>query len=341
MNPHTLGDPLTFALIDATAGPSPDCPAESRYATPIANTPLICHVFDELAKTGIRQARIIAAPSVSEDLGRALGQGGSRGIVVTYVNTPVVDSRHLVLAELELALSQQPVLLHPGDCLFGSQLKDMHERFSTGDVDSVLPAQASVGSRRDSADRRLSDTVVVLGPGTRPLFGDLLSSTRQEDDLIETLLHSDCRLAVCEQTEHWYYSDSTEDLLAANRMMLDSLPALPCETDFSDDNQLQGRVHISPAACVSNCVVHGPVSIDAHAVVEDSFIGPYTSIGPDTILCGTEIDNSMVLKGAEVRHPGSRIEASIIGERARVIRSFALPKGLHLRLGSDSRVTFS
>jgi glucose-1-phosphate thymidylyltransferase len=124
-------------------------------------------------------------------------------------------------------------------------------------------------------------------------------------------------------------------------MLLDSLPAPPPETSFSDDNQVHGRVVIDPGAWVSNCVLHGPIAIDGRAVVEDSFIGPYTAIGSDAVLSGAEIDNSMVLTGAEVRHPGARIESSIIGERSRVVRSFDLPKGLHMRLGPDSRVTFS
>ncbi len=46
-----------------------------------------------------------------------------------------------------------------------------------------------------------------------------------------------------------------------------------------------------------------------------------------------------MLPFAEVRHPGMRIEASIIGERASVSRKFELPKGLHLRLPPGSQVT--
>jgi glucose-1-phosphate thymidylyltransferase len=246
-----------------------------------------------------------------------------------------------MLAELEQALSRGPVLLHPGDCLFRSQVASMRERFDAGDVDSVLPQQASVDSAGDLSARRVSDTVLVLGPATRPLLADLLSARGDPAGLIDRLLHSEFRLAVCEETEHWNYSETTEALLAANRMMLDSLPVPAAETSFSDGNQVHGRVAISEGAVVSNCVLHGPVAIDARAVVEDSFIGPFTAIGADTVVSGAEIDNTMVLSGAEVSHPGFRIEASIIGERCRVVRTFDLPKGLHMRLAPDSRVTFS
>jgi glucose-1-phosphate thymidylyltransferase len=335
---------MDFAIVDATVGHTeqPLCsPGRSRYTTPIANLPLICHVFDELAGSGIDQARVIAGPGVRDDLERILGRGRQWGVELSYSDAPGSERRTTVLSEIEQALDRGPVLLHPGDCLFRSQVTAMRERFRAGDVDSVLPEQASGTPVRSPSDRRVSETLLVLGQATRPLFGDLLSPASDGEDLIETLLHSDCRLAVCELTEQWCYNDSTEALLAANRMMLDALALSPVNDDVSDENQIHGRVTISPNARISNSVVNGPVAIADRAVVDDSFIGPYTAIGPGAVLSGTEIENAMVLSGAKIRHPGFRIEASIIGEGSHVARSFALPSGLHMRLGPDSRVTFS
>jgi glucose-1-phosphate thymidylyltransferase len=335
---------VNLAIIDATAGDAgqPLCvsPA-SRYATPIANTPLIGHVFDELAAGGIEEVRVITQPDVRRDLGRILGAGRTWGVEVSYVDATENDGRYTVLAEVEQALARGPVLLHPGDSLFRSQVGTMRERFRAGDVDSVLPEQASIEPLRSPEARRASDTILLLGPATRPLVGDLLSPKSEGEDLVATILHSDCRLAVCEQTEHWAYSESTEALLAANRMLLDGLPDPGEHDSFGRDNRIHGRVSISPHAFLSNSVIYGPVSIDDRAIVEDSFIGPYTAIGTDAIVSGTEIDNAMVLLGAEIRHPGLRIESSIIGERSRVTRGFELPKGMHLRLGPDSRISLT
>ena len=122
-------------------------------------------------------------------------------------------------------------------------------------------------------------------------------------------------------------------------MVLDDLPVPVVDGSFPDHNEVHGRVAISPRARVSNCTLHGPVVIDDDASVEDSFVGPYTAIGRGATVVGTELDNTMVLPFAEVRHPGMRIEASIIGERASVSRKFELPKGLHLRLPPGSQVT--
>jgi glucose-1-phosphate thymidylyltransferase len=351
---------VNLAIIDVAAdrhGQPHGLSGVSRYLTPIANLPLICHVFDELAGSGIDRARIIASAGLRTELDRVLGGGRSWGVEVSYAEAPDLDGRTVVLAEIRQALSEGPVLLHPGDCLFPGQVAVMRERFDGGDVDLVLLAQEPgapprIGRKESSAlppiaprgsqgPGRICDTAVILGPATRDVLGELLSPSLDGRDLIEYLVGSDCRLGVCELAEHWCYSDSTEALLAGNRMLLDALPVPAVHGSFGDRNQVHGRVAVSPEAQVSGSTVHGPVVIDDGAIVEDSFIGPYTAIGRDATVSGTEIDNTMVLAGAEVRYPGYRIEASIIGERASVSRSFDMPKGLHMRLGPDSRVTLS
>lgn len=184
-------------------------------------------------------------------------------------------------------------------------------------------------------------TPVMLGPRTRAILDDSTPNNRDAHGLAEMMLAAGYRVAMCEAAEQWHYSDSTERLLAANRMVLDELSVPGFDGSFPEDNEVHGRVAISPRARVSNSTLYGPVVIDRDAVVEDSYIGPYTAIGQGATVSGTELDNTMVLPFAEVRHPGSRIEASIIGERASVSRSFELPKGLHLRLRPGSHVTLS
>jgi glucose-1-phosphate thymidylyltransferase len=92
---------------------------------------------------------------------------------------------------------------------------------------------------------------------------------------------------------------------------------------------------------VSDSKLRGPALIGAGAVVRDSFIGPYTSIGAGAVVIGVEVDNAMILAGAEVRYPGPRIEGSVIGERAVVSRTLSLPRAVHLRLPADSQVTLT
>lgn len=331
---------MSLAIVDATADHATgfSLGAASCYLAPIANMPLICHVFDELAGGGVDRAMIIARPDARHDLEEVLDGGKSWGIEVSYAEASETDHEQAVLTQTREALSSEPVVVYPADCLFPGQVAAMHNRFAEGDVDCVLVAMAHSNG---AAESRVVTTPVTLGQRAQAMLAEPTSRSLDPRGLAERLLAAGCRVAVCEAAEQWQYDDSTERLLAANRMVLDALPVPAVNGTFPGENEIHGRVGIDPSARVSNSTLRGPVVMDRDAVVEDSYIGPYTAIGQGATVIGSELDNTMVLPFAEVRHPGARIEASIIGERASVSRSFALPKGLHLRLAAGSRVTLS
>lgn len=331
---------MSLAIVDAVAEPlrAPSVDATSPYLASIANVPLIGHVFDELAVGGVRRALIVARADARRELEAVLEGGRSWGVEVSYSDAPEADGEEAVLTHTRRALSSGPVLVYPADSLFPGQVAAMRNRFSQGDVDCVLLAP---GSGSSSPRSRMFTTAVMLGPGTETILGETLAQRRDPEGLAQKLLTSDCRVAVCPAAKQWHYSDSTERLLAANRMVLDELAVAELDDSFHEHNEIHGRVSIGHGARISNSTVIGPVAIDREATIEDSYVGPYTAIGRAAAVSGSELDNTMVLPFAELRHPGMRIEASIIGEGTSVSRSFELPKGLHLRLTPGSQVIVS
>jgi glucose-1-phosphate thymidylyltransferase len=336
-----VGEQVSLAIVDAVAEHVGESGFEtnSRYVASIANLPLIWHVFDELAQGGVERALIIARAGVRRDLEQVLEGGRSWGLEVAYSEVGDANGQQTVLARTRESLASGPVLVYPADCLFPGQVAAMRDRFAAGDVDCVMLTETPPES--SSPGSRMFSTAAMLGPRTGESLGDLMSRGGDTRGVVETLLGGGCRVAVCEAAKQWYYSDSTERLLAANRMILDDLPVPAADGTFSDHNEVHGRVAISPHARVSNSTLHGPIVIDDDAIVEDSFVGPYTAIGRGAKVIGSDLDNSMVLTMARIEHPGYRIQGSIIGEGASVLRSYELPKGLHMRLAPGSSVSFS
>ncbi len=333
---------MTLAIIDATiedAGPPFTVRRSSRYATPIANSPLITHVIADVTAGGASNARIMTTTAHRLDLERMLS-ASIHGFEVSYGVVSTGSERVAVLSELAQALSSDPVLFHPGDVLFREQISAMLDRFASGDVAAVVPSRGAGEGSADSNAQHVSYQPVLLGPETRPLVESLLASADGED-LVDALHRSEHRLAESETSGGWRYGTSTGALLEANRLILDALGPTSEKGPSGENNEFHGRVSVSSQASISNCVIYGPVAIADRAVLEDTFVGPYTAVGPDTMLSGAEIDNAMVLAGAEIRHPGSRIASSIIGERARIRRTFELPKGLHVSLPAGSSITLS
>ncbi len=307
---------LTTALVDA-AHSEPD----RRCLMAIADRPVIEHVLDDLARHGITNAVILTAPGHELELRRSV----SCEMSVSYCERGPEGAAAGLLAHLRRTASEDPLLVHPGDCLFPDAVPALSERFTDGHGDvAVLSAAGRAAA--------------ILGAATWPGLAELSPRELSAEAGLISLAGERSRVVVCDAGEHWCYSDSTEQLLIANRMILDRLPALVSAPNVSDDSRVDGRVRISATAHVSGSTVRGPAVIGDGAVVEDSFVGPYTTIGAGATISGAELDYTMVLAGAEVRHPGHRLEASVIGELASVSRSFALPKGLHMRLGPGSRI---
>ena len=71
-----------------------------------------------------------------------------------------------------------------------------------------------------------------------------------------------------------------------------------------------------------------------------SYIGPFTSVAEDCAIADSEIEYSIVLRGASIRGV-RRIEASLIGHDVEVTPAPRVPKAHRLVLGDHSKVQIS
>jgi NDP-sugar pyrophosphorylase family protein len=138
----------------------------------------------------------------------------------------------------------------------------------------------------------------------------------------------------------WRYDGTIDGVLEANTAALDRLKRGRIGADLSSAS-VQGRVSIHPTAVLEGAKILGPVSIGPEARLVETYVGPYTSIGAGVELEGVEIEHSIVLPRAQIRYPGRRIEASLVGERAQIGRDYTLPSALRLRVGPDADIQLS
>jgi glucose-1-phosphate thymidylyltransferase len=136
----------------------------------------------------------------------------------------------------------------------------------------------------------------------------------------------------------WQYGGSAQDLLDANREILDRRAIAPPQGHWPE-TRLEGRVDVHPTARLRGAVVRGPAVIGAGATVVDAYVGPYTAIGEDATVENAEVEGSMLLDRASLCNVGVRIEASILGRGATVSRDFRLPRAMRLLVGAGAQVT--
>ncbi len=107
-------------------------------------------------------------------------------------------------------------------------------------------------------------------------------------------------------------------------MVLESVESVQ-RGDADEASELIGRVAIEEGARVTGSRIVGPVVIGAGTQVTGSYIGPFTSVADGCAIVDSEIEYSIVLRGASIRGV-RRIEASLIGHDVEVTPAPKVPR---------------
>jgi glucose-1-phosphate thymidylyltransferase len=209
---------------------------------------------------------------------------------------------------------------------------------------AVLDDQGQVVRLVEKPQEWISDLALVgvylFGPSLHDVIAGLHPSARGEyeiTDAIQGLIERGLRVQAQSVRGWWKDTGKAEDLLDANRLVLSQIRRyLQGE---SLDSQIVGEVITEPGCQIIRSLVRGPAHIAAGAVIEDSYVGPYTSIGGDARIIRSELEYSIVMNQAVLRDLPYRVDASVIGQGVQVHRSEASRKHtLQLVLGDGSRV---
>lgn len=95
----------------------------------------------------------------------------------------------------------------------------------------------------------------------------------------------------------WLDTGKKDDILEANRAVLDAYARLEIRGEVDARSHLSGRVEIGAGTVVKNSVVRGPSVIGRYCVVENCFIGPFTAVGSNCRLYRARPENLPPLWG--------------------------------------------
>lgn len=324
----------------------------SRYAMPLANRALVRYAAEALVASGVEDVAVAVSPATIEDVHDILGDGGTFGARFRYLELQSSDTAlGTISAARELLGTEHAMLVHSGDALVAGGLDEALAEFARSRPDVMMvcgrshayPAAAMAGARgpgrRDEGFGGLdhvAPAAIVSAETLRELDG-FSADTDTLGGTVAALAEAGIRVADLALDGCWCYVADSDHLLEANRMILDELPHQPLEGEL-ESVRIEGRVAIHPTARLERTTVRGPAVIGGGADLTDTFIGPYTSIGAAVSLEGAEIDHSIVLSGASIRHLGQRIEASVIGTGAEVARDYGMPTAVRLQIGRRSAV---
>ena len=311
----------------ATDRPWPSVRSGPKHLVPVANRPILFHNLEALRTAGLLEVTIAADDDSAGAIVAAVGDGSAWGLSVRYTPWRPDSGIGGALSTALDFIADEPVLVQPADALHRDLIHPRIAAFARDRLDAVALRIGAGGE--DSAFggymfSRRAVSMVLDEPGD-PVIGVRRSGGQVRVESIEAF--RPCH-------------GGQERLLDANRWMLEQLKAEANASAFPT-SQIQGAVLIHPDAVLEHTLVRGPAIIGARARLSHAYVGPYTSIGPDVRIDGSQIEHSIVLEGASLLNVGTRLDSSVIGRNARVGRTFGQTTSMRLSVGEGAEVTLS
>lgn len=332
----------------------------AKQMVPIANKPIVFYALEQLVEAGITDISIIITPETGDQIRAAGGDGSRFGARLNYITQLQPGGIAQAIGIAREAMGDSAFVVYLGDNFLTDGIVPFVHAFDASDADATIvlkqvPDPREFGVAEFDGERLVrvvekpavppSDLAVIgiymFTPRVFDAIADIKPSARGEleiTDTIQWLLDHGSEVRAEVVAGEWIDTGKHDDLLAANRIVLERLPHDTAHGRIDEQSKIHGRVMLEPGSEIVNSIISGPAIIGARTRIENSYIGPFTSIDHDCSVVESEIAGSVVLENTAIKHLGHRIEHSLIGRDVELIGDDRKPRGYQLILGDFSRV---
>jgi glucose-1-phosphate thymidylyltransferase len=332
----------------------------SKQLIPVANKPILYYVVEQVIAAEIRDIGIIISPETGQVIKDVVGDGSRWSAQITYV----LQSEPLGLAHAVKTaqgfLGDSAFLMFLGDNLIQGGVRNFVEEFRANKVDALVllkevadPRLFGVAELNEKGEitrivekpREPKTNLAVPGVylftrDVHQAIDRIKPSWRGEleiTDTIQQLIDSGKKVRSHILTGWWLDTGKKDDLLEANRIVLDEFMKRDLRGEIDVCSQVAGRVEVGEGTHIADSVIRGPASIAEGCQVKNSFIGPFTSIGAGTVIEYSSIEHSVILERCRLLGM-ERLADSVIGRCTEVTKGAQNLKAVRLFVGDDARV---
>lgn len=332
--------------------------SQQKQLIPIGNKPILFYGIEDLIKANVKDIGIIIGPNKEQVINTVKGRKWDANIEFIEQEKPL-GIAHTIKISKDF-IGDEPFIMYLGDNILKEGVVDHVENFKNSDCEgSILlmktnnPENFGVAVLNDKNEiirliekpKDPPSNYVVIGvylfrskifdavDNIKPSKRGLLEIT----DAVQWLIDKGYLVKSSFVTKWWKDTGMPKDILHANRLIIDDIESL--NNGKVVDSQIKGRVRIGKGTVIEkNSTIKGPVIIGNNCRISDSYIGPYTSIGDNSEIIGSEIEDSVVLDRVKIKNSG-RIIDSLIGRDAKIFKNNRLPKGRSFVIGDGSQVS--
>jgi glucose-1-phosphate thymidylyltransferase len=331
----------------------------AKHLLPVANKPILFYVLEQIRDAGITDTGIVVSPETADEIKGAVGDGSRWESHITYINQAEPLGLAHAVKTARGFLGDAHFLLFLGDDLIEGGVGDFARRFQTDAPEALIMLKEVADPRAfgvaelDPSGRVLrlvekpkepKSNLALVGaylftPEIHRAIDEIKPSARGEleiTDAIQKLLETG-RQVRCYILEGWWLdTGSKNDLLAANRIVLERLPERVIRGSLDSSSQAVGQVSIGPGTEVLSSTIRGPASVAGNCQIKNSVVGPFASIGTGTVIEDSSVENSIIMEKCRLKGVKG-LANSLIGRGAAVVKGKDEP-AVSLFVGDDARI---
>jgi glucose-1-phosphate thymidylyltransferase len=332
-----------------------------KQLIPVANKPISQYVLEDLRNSGMTEIAIVLGSTHSEKVKERYGNGKAFGVTIQYVIQKEPRGIAHAVGLCNEYTGDQPFVVYLGDNLLKGGIGNLARKFATSDKDAmILLCQVENPERFGVAKLDKTGKLVRLvekpkePPSNyaltgiyffRPIIFEMikkLKPSRREEleitEAIQLLLESGYNVGYEFVKDWWKDTGTPEDILEANRLVLDELKR-DVKGEIEKDASVQGRVAVGAESLVKrNALIRGPAILGRKTMVNSNvYIGPYTSIGNNCNIEKGEVENSIIMDNCII-NISDRITGSIIAPHSKITTNQNTPHGKKFILGERTYI---
>jgi len=333
-----------------------------KQLIPVANKPISQYVLEDLRDAGIKEIAIILGDLYPEKVREYYGDGSSFGVEITYVPQGEPKGIAQAVGLTKDFVGDDSFVVYLGDNILKGGITRFVEKFGSNDYDSMIlltevkePQRFGVAEFDENGKlKRLVEKpkvppsnyaltgIYFFTPVIFEMIAQLKPSWRGEyeiTDAIQMLIDKGYSVGYDFVTGWWKDTGTPEDILEANRLVLDEMEP-DVKGVVEDDACIQGRVFVDEGSVIKKgALVRGPCVIGKNTVIESGvYVGPYTSIGNNVVIKRGEIEGCVIMDNCVI-DVDERIVDSLIGPHSYIsTNTHTKPRGRRFVLGERSRL---
>jgi glucose-1-phosphate thymidylyltransferase len=312
-----------------------------KQLIPIANKPMSQYALEDLLNAGISEIAIIIGDVFPQRVKNYYGDGSKFGAKITYIFQDKPKGISHAIGLCKNFIGDDKFVVYLGDNILRKGLGNLTKKFIESKNEfMILLSEVDDPSRFGIAEfdnetickiiekpKITSSNLAVIGiyflnPKIFPIIEKLKPSQRGELEITDALdesLKNKISISYEKVTGWWKDTGTAEDILDANRLILETLGT-------SDELIKSDIVNSEKILLGKNCIVSSdtkiisPVIIGDNCKIDSAQIGPNVSVGNNSKISHSKIMNSIIMENCNISI-SKPIASSIISNYSEIISS--------------------